>query len=238
MHFRDPAVLIFYKTLALHKVSVHQAHFISREQAEIFLRGLLHEIVPLNIEFPAEWHLTAPQFLILQVICHIQIFHLVFRIIVDNKLDRIEYCHHTGLLHLQVFPDTVFKHRIVHRTLALGYTAHINEHLDGFRSKSSPPERSDRDKPGIVPSVYDLFFHQFLDIALSGHHVRQIQFRELDLSWRIFKFTFPYDPVIERSVILKLQCTDRVGDPFDRILDRMSEIIHGVDTPLVSGIVM
>ena len=54
----------------------------------------------------------------------------------------------------------------------------------------------------------------------------------------MIKLTFSDYPVIKRSVIFKFQCTDGVGDLLDGILDRMCEIIHRVDAPFISGIVM
>ena len=49
---------------------------------------------------------------------------------------------------------------------------------------------------------------------------------------------FFYNPVIKRSVILKLQSTDGMGHTFDRILDRMGKVIHRIDAPFVSCVVM
>ena len=53
---------------------------------------------------------------------------------------------------------------------------------------------------------------------------------------RILQFT--YDPVIERTVILKLQGTDRMCHAFDCIFDRMCKIIHRIDAPFISGIMV
>ena len=39
-------------------------------------------------------------------------------------------------------------------------------------------------------------------------------------------------------MILELQCTDRMGDVLNRILDRMSEIVHWIDAPCIAGVVM
>ena len=51
-------------------------------------------------------------------------------------------------------------------------------------------------------------------------------------------FEFTNDPVIKRTVILEFQCTDRMCDSFDCILDRMSEVIHRINAPGVSGSVV
>ena len=81
-----------------HKISMHQAHFISWEQPEILLRRLNHEILPLNIQLPAKRQLTHPQFRVLQIILHFQILRLSFRIIVNHQLNRIQNRHHAGTL--------------------------------------------------------------------------------------------------------------------------------------------
>ena len=39
-------------------------------------------------------------------------------------------------------------------------------------------------------------------------------------------------------MILKLKGANRVGNLFDRVLNGMRKVIHGVDTPLVAGILV
>ena len=217
---------------------MHQPHLIAREKPEIFLRRLLHEIFSLNVKLPSERDFPGAELLILQIICHVKIFHLVLRVIVDHQLDRVEHCHHTRLLHLQVLADTVLQHRVIHRTLRFGHPAHIDKHPDGLRRKPPASQRCDGHQSRVVPSVYDAVLHQLLDIALPCHHICQVQLREFDLSRRILKLTLSHYPVIKRPVILKLQRTDGVRDSLDCILDRMSEIIHRIDAPLVPCVVV
>ena len=45
-------------------------------------------------------------------------------------------------------------------------------------------------------------------------------------------------PVVKRPVHLKLQCAQRVGDALNRVRQAVREIVHRVDTPLVTGAVM
>ena len=42
------------------------------------------------------------------------------------------------------------------------------------------------------------------------------------------------DPVIERSMVLKLQGAEAVGDALQGVLDGMGEVVHGIDAPLVA----
>jgi len=122
VNFRYIAVFIFHKALTLNKICMHQTNFISREQTEILLRRLFHKIFPLNIKFTTERNFSLSQFFVLKIVRNIQILNLSFRIIVDYQFNRIKHCHHTWTLHLQILTDTILKHRIIYRTLALGYS--------------------------------------------------------------------------------------------------------------------
>ncbi|MNT06756.1 hypothetical protein D3C72_1414370 [compost metagenome] len=45
-------------------------------------------------------------------------------------------------------------------------------------------------------------------------------------------------PVIQATVVLEFQRTQRMGDPFQRIGNAVGEIVHRVDAPLVAGLVV
>ncbi|MNV78543.1 hypothetical protein D3C71_1720390 [compost metagenome] len=45
-------------------------------------------------------------------------------------------------------------------------------------------------------------------------------------------------PVVQAAVILELQGTQRMGDPFQRIGNAVGEIVHRVDAPFVAGLVV
>ena len=45
-------------------------------------------------------------------------------------------------------------------------------------------------------------------VPLDEIRKRQIKLCKFNLSWRLLKFTFTYNPVIKRPVILKFKCTD------------------------------
>ena len=46
------------------------------------------------------------------------------------------------------------------------------------------------------------------------------------------------DPVIQRTMGLKLQGTQGMGDTLQGVLNGVSEVIHGIDAPLVAGAVV
>src|SRR5207302_1432413 len=46
------------------------------------------------------------------------------------------------------------------------------------------------------------------------------------------------DPVVQGPMVLKFERANRVRDPFERVGNRMREIVQRVDAPLVAGAVM
>ena len=238
MNHGHVSVFILFKARTGHEIRIHQAHLVSGEQAEIFLRRLFHEVLTLDIQLSSKRNLTASQRLIFQVVGRFQQLYLSFRIVVDHQLDGIQHRHHSGPLQLEVLTDAVFQHRIIHRGIALGNAAQIHEHLDGFRREAAPSQGCNGHQPGIVPAVHDAVLHQPLDVAFTGHHVGEVHLGKLDLSGRNRIFQLPHHPVIQRSVILKLQRTDGMGNSLNSILNGMGKVIHGIDAPLVPGVVM
>ena len=51
-------------------------------------------------------------------------------------------------------------------------------------------------------------------------------------------FQFSDYPVVKGTVILKFQSTDGMSNALNSVLNRMGEIIHGINTPFVPCIVM
>ena len=54
----------------------------------------------------------------------------------------------------------------------------------------------------------------------------------------MFVLKLPDHPVVQWSVILKFQRTDRMGYPFNSVFNRVGKVVHGVNTPFVSCIMM
>ena len=80
--------------------------------------------------------------------------------------------------------------------------------------------------------------HQLQQLALAHHGVGQIQPREFDLT-RLRRHRAVFDePIVKRSMVFKLQRAQRVGDVFQRIFQRMREIVHRINAPGIAGVVM
>ena len=238
MHNTYSSIFISFISCTGYEICVHKTNLCTWEHSLIFLRRIYHKVFSLNIEFSAKRYFTGSQFFILHIVRSFQIFYFAFRIIIDHKLDRIKNSHQTWTFQFQILTDAVFKHCIVNRAVCLGYTAEFYKHFDGFRCKSTAAQCCDGNQTRIIPSVYDAFLYQFLDITFTCNYICQIQFCKLDLLRWLRIFQFFYNPVIQRSVILKLQGTDGMCDSLNGIFDRMSEIVHWIDAPCVTGSVV
>ena len=84
MYNCDLAVLILLKACAFYKICAHQTYFITWEESEILLGWFFHKVIPVDIEFTAEWNLSGAKFFVLQVIGNFQILNFSFRIVVNH----------------------------------------------------------------------------------------------------------------------------------------------------------
>ena len=95
VYFYNLSILILDKVSTCNKICIHKTYFVAREKSEIFLRRFFHEVLSLNIKFLGKWNLSCSHLWILLIISHFHIFNLTFRIIINNKLNRIKNSHHS-----------------------------------------------------------------------------------------------------------------------------------------------
>ena len=133
----------------------------------------------------------------------------------------------------------MFQQAHVYCTVGLGHTDPFTEIAHRFRRIASATDPRDGRHPRIVPSIYRTIVHHGLQVALAHNGIGQVQTRKFDLLRRGFPPAESFqDPVVKRSVIFEFQRADRMSDPFDSILDRMSEVVHRINAPFVASIVM
>ena len=140
---------------------------------------------------------------------------------------------------LQIVPDCRFQLCDIHGGVGLCHTDLIAECPNRFRCITSPANAGDGRHPRIVPTVYVTFVHHSLEVPLAHQGMGDVQTSELNLTRRIRPQThFLQHPVVQRTVILKFQSADGMGNALNGIFNRMCEIVHRIDAPLVPRIVM
>ena len=84
-----------------------------------------------------------------------------------------------------------------------------------------------------------MFVHQLDQFALGQDRVLQIEPTEFNLGGLILDQArgeqFLEGPIVKRSVIFEFQCAEGMRNALYRILDRVGEVVHGVNAPCVAG---
>ena len=243
MHRDHLAVFILVAASAFDDVTVAKACHVAREQAaETLLRHFL-EVFAFDPQLTREGHRALAEFLVQRVVRGVTLFDLAFRIVVDDQLERIEHGDAALVGFVHHFAHRVFKQHVIDQRVVFGNTDAFGEQAETFGRVAAPAGADQRRHARVVPAVDVLFVDQLDQLALGQHDVGQVEAREFDLLRQraLQQATFGEafeQPVVERALVFEFERADRMGDAFERILDRVREGVHRVDAILVAGVVM
>ena len=134
--------------------------------------------------------------------------------------------------------DIVLQQGDIGGAVVFGDADSLAEMADGFGRVAAAADAGDGGEAGIVPAGDVVFLHELEQFTLAHDRVGEAEARELDLARGGGNGAVFDEPVVERSVVLELQGAEGVGDVLLRVLQRVGEVIHRVDAPVVSGIVV
>src|SRR5262249_60209646 len=100
-------------------VGVAQSDLTTRGQTEELFRRLLAKIVLFDVDHTRKWNLPAPLTSILWIVHRRQLFHLTFRIVVDDHPQRAYHRHDALATFVQIFAHFVLQHRDIDSTVTL-----------------------------------------------------------------------------------------------------------------------
>ena len=132
----------------------------------------------------------------------------------------------------------MLEQRHIGEAVELGQANGFAERPDARRGVPASTQPGNCRHAGIVPAVDMPFLHKRQQLTLAQDGVGQVQSGELNLARVAINLNIIQHPVVKRPVHLKLQCAQRVGDALNRVRQAVREIVHRVDTPLVTGAVM
>ncbi len=215
-----------------------QTHALAQHQPLVFLVGLLPEIRRVDKQFSRERQLPLTQLRLAGMPgSHQQVVNVIVDI-GQNHFQRIEYAHGAGRAFVQIIANGVLQHGNVRNTIGTGGPHHLAEAADRCRRDAATTQPGDGRHARIIPAFDYPLVHQLFQLALAGHGVTGVQPPELVLPRSAFYRQVVEKPVVERTMILELQCTDRMGDALYCVFLTVSEIVGGVDRPGVAGLVM
>ena len=128
--------------------------------------------------------------------------------------------------------------RRVDHAVGLGDADDVAEGADRPRRVAAPAQAGEGGHARVVPAVDVALLDELQQPALGEHGVGQVEARELDLVGARREAEVVDQPVVDVAVVLELQRAQRVGDLLEGVRQRMGEVVHRVDRPLVAGAVV
>ena len=236
VHLQDLAVLIAVHAGAAHDEAVPQPHELPRRQPEETLGRGFGKVLALDPEFTAQLEAA---------LAPLGMVGMTWRAagnpfgrvhVVDHQPDRIGDDVQPVDRRIQYLAHRLLQYRHVDQLVGLRHAGPLAEQPDGSRRITTPTQARDGRHAWIVPARHDALVHQSLQLALAGDGVGEVHPGKLDLPRQrgIQQAGFGHagqQPVVQWPVILELQRAQRMGDPLQRIFQRMRIVVHRVDRP-------
>ncbi len=113
---------------------------------------------------------------------------------------------------------------------------------DCLRWHAPSPHTRDRRHAWIIPSLNMPLLDEPQQLALAHHGVIQVEPSKFVLP-RTFRLllrlqTMLENPVVNLAIVLELKRAERMRNAFDRVFERVREVVHRIDAPVVARAVM
>ena len=128
----------------------------------------------------------------------------------------------------------MLKKLVIHNAVGLCNARSCHEVKDGRGSVTSPAKATKRGHSGIVPAVNKSGLNKLTKVTLGHYGVGYIEASELTLLGLDLESDIIHNPVVEGSMIFKLNRAKRVSNTLKCILDGMSVVIEGINAPLAA----
>jgi hypothetical protein len=147
----------------------------------------------------------------------------------QHQFKRAKDAEYAGSIVMECSTDTKLQLSAVFHRVRLRNPNTLTElaHCTGWYA--SPAEATQRVQPRIIPTLHVAFVNKALHLALTGERIHEIETRKFYLTRKTGARQDigegVDDPIIQRSVDLKLHRTKRVRDPFQSIAQTVREVI-------------
>ena len=113
------------------------------------------------------------------------------------------------------------------------------EVADGLGRVAAAPHAREGGHARVVPAAHVPLLHEPQQLALAHDGVGDVEAGELALArMHAGQVEGLEDPFVQRPVHLELERAEAVGDALDVVAQAVREVVHGVDAPLVAGVVV
>ena len=200
--------------------------------------GFGEEIVRLDPDLAGERDGVRALFGMDGVVFDLERLRLALRIVRDDELHRTQNGHGALCRVVEIFAQAVLQQCVFHGVGGFCHTNALTEIADGMAGVASSSQTAERRHARVVPAGDVILLNQLAQLALGHDGVVDAEPRELDLPGLCGDGDIVYHPVIERAVRFKFQRAQRVRDALQCVLNRVCEIVHRIDAPLVALSVM
>ena len=236
--FDDLSLLILDHVHASNDVGIAQPHLLAGREPKVFFRRIFTKIFPLDVKDAGKRNRPTPHRGIFRVIHRLDFLHLAFRVIGNDDAKGPEYRHDPLRTRIQVLPDEMLQQVHLHHAVALRHPDMLAKTSNRLRRIPAASQAHQRGQTRIIPSGHVPLLDEPQQLALAHDRVRQAQAREFNLLGMAGHFTFVEQPIVQRTMVLKLQGAEGMRYPFEGIGQGMREIIRGINVPIRSRPVM
>mmetsp|Transcript_3438 Transcript_3438/g.7117 ORF Transcript_3438/g.7117 Transcript_3438/m.7117 type:complete len:228 (-) Transcript_3438:928-1611(-) len=199
----DVSFIVLDHLHALRPVGKPQAYFLARSQTEELGVCLLLKVITGDIQIPTEGHLSLSPVLLVWVICDLESFRLILRIVHNHNTERVVNGKSSVGVVVELFSHTVFEKIQLNHVLTFSDADALAEVPHCCRREASSPQTAQSRHPRVIPSPHHAVVHQFQELPLGHHHPSHVEPCELNLA-NSEDVQFFLQPLIERPVETEL----------------------------------
>ena len=132
----------------------------------------------------------------------------------------------------------MFQKAVFNDGVDLAHADLVDKGTDRTRCVAASAQSAEGGHSRIVPAADIAVLDERAQLALGHDGVVDAQTRELDLTGLAGRGDIVDHPVVQRTVRLKFEGAQAVGDALERVLDRMGKVVHRIHAPGIAGAVM
>ena len=165
-------------------------------------------------------------------------FNLVLGIVIDDNLDGIYDGNAAQRDLVEVVTHASLQLTHVHGMIGIGHACFAHKGKERIRGVTAAAQTAKGGQTGVIPAVYVALLNQLTQITLGHDRVGNVHAAKLPLVGLLRKADLINHPVVKRTVVSKFTGAQGMGNAFQRVLNGMCEVIHGIYAPFVTLAVM
>ena len=100
---------IFFDIYTGNQIRIPESYLTARSQAVVLRRRFFAEIFLFDIENPGKRNFACSTGRILGIIYRLELFHLIFGVVVNYQAQRMQHAHYPQRVPIQVLADTMLQ---------------------------------------------------------------------------------------------------------------------------------